>query len=80
MADITGIIRKINKRELAESYAAGSADSRRFLALYRAYLRGAYDAAGCREEENGANAVKVAVCAMGFALLGWIVTMVLVFK
>lgn len=68
------------RRELAASYAEGSADSRRFMALYRAYLRGAYDAAGCREEENGEKAFRLVLCAMGFALIGWLMTLAFVFK
>ena len=36
----------IFRKEAAESYAAGQRDSRHFMNMYRAYLRGASDAAG----------------------------------
>lgn len=80
MSGLYESIKGADRRELAESYAAGAADHRRFAALYRAYIRGAYDAAGCREEAEGANVLRLAVCAMGFALVGWLVTLFFVFK
>ena len=40
----------ISRRTAAESYAAGQRDSRHFMSLYRAYLQGASDAAGVRED------------------------------
>ena len=65
----------ILRRTAAESYAMGAADSRKFLNLYRAYLRGAYDAAA-----ESDSSLKLALSAMVFALLGWTLLLVFVFK
>ena len=63
-------------RTTDESYAAGMRDSRHFLSLYRSYLRGAADAAGC---EYGSD-FKHSIAAMAFALAAWFVTMYFVFR
>ena len=60
----------------AESYAAGVRDSRHFMQLYRAYLRGAYDAAG----GNADSGFRLTLAAMTFALAAWFITMYFVFK
>lgn len=65
----------ILRRSAAESYAMGAADSRKFLNLYRAYLKGAYDAAA--EDESS---LRLALSAMVFALLGWTLLLFFVFK
>ena len=64
----------------AEAYAAGRQDSRHFMALYKAYLRGASDAAEAYQEYEHDHSVKMAVAAMIFALLSWFITMYFVFK
>lgn len=64
----------------AQARAAGRDDSRRFMTLYRAYLRGASEAASqCAECERD-NSFKMLVAAMVFALLSWTVTLYFVFK
>lgn len=70
----------IFRRTAAESYAAGQRDSRHFMSLYRAYLQGASDAAGVREEAERENSLKLTIAAMAFALLSWLITMYFVFK
>lgn len=70
----------IFRRTAAESYAAGQRDSRHFMSLYRAYLQGASDAAGVREEAERENGLKLTIAAMAFALIGWFITMYFVFK
>ena len=64
----------------AEEYAAGRHDSRHFMALYKAYLRGASEAACTYRESENDHSFKMAVAAMVFALLSWFVTMYFVFK
>lgn len=49
-------------------------------ALYRAYIRGAYDASGCGEQEQRSFDLRLAVSAMAFAFLGWVFLMIMVFK
>ena len=50
------------------------------MSLYRAYLRGASDAAGVREDAERENSLRLTIAAMAFALLGWFITMYFVFK
>ena len=76
MLDKTDIFRKT----AAESYAAGQRDSRHFMSLYRAYLQGASDAAGVREEAERESSLRLTIAAMAFALLSWLITMYFVFK
>lgn len=64
----------------AEAYAAGASDSRRFMALYRAYLRGASDAAEQYADREKNSGLITLIAAMVFALLSWSVTMYFVFK
>lgn len=80
MSDFFGKSNNPSRRELAESYAAGNADSRRFMALYRAYLRGAADAAGCEDEADRQSGLKMALAGMTFALLSWALMLLFVFK
>lgn len=47
-------------------------------ALYRAYMRGAYDA--MRRQAEEASSIKMALAAMGFGFLCWIGMMFFVFK
>ncbi len=68
------------KRTAAEARAAGRQDSRHFLALYRAYLHGASEAAGDYYESEREHSFRMAVAAMAFALLSWLVTMYFVFR
>lgn len=68
------------KRTVAEAHAAGRQDSRRFLALYRAYLRGASEEAGEYRENEHDHSFRMAVAAMAFALMSWLITMYFVFK
>ena len=70
----------IFRRTAAESYAAGQRDSRHFMSLYRAYLQGASDAAGVREEAERESSLRLTIAAMAFALLSWLITMYFVFK
>lgn len=70
----------IFRKTAAESYAAGQRDSRRFMSLYRAYLQGASDAAGVREEAERESSLRLTIAAMAFALLSWLITMYFVFK
>ena len=63
----------------AEAYAAGRHDSRHFIALYKAYLRGASDAVEAYQEYEHDHSLKMAVAAMIFALLSWFITMCFVF-
>ena len=70
----------IFKKTAAEARAAGRNDSRHFIALYKAYLRGASEAVeACREDEHD-HSFKMAVAGMLFALLAWFVTIYFVFK
>ena len=64
----------------AEAYAAGRHDSRHFISLYKAYLRGASDAVEAYQEYEHDHSLKMAVAAMIFALLSWFITMYFVFK
>ena len=50
------------------------------MALYKAYLRGASEAACTYRESENDYSFKMAVAAMVFALLSWFVTMYFVFK
>lgn len=68
------------KKTIADAHAAGARDSRHFMAMYRAYLRGASEAAGMQHDSEQAHGFGLTVAAMAFALLGWIVTMYFVFK
>ena len=70
----------IFRKAAAESYAAGQRDSRHFMSLYRAYLQGASDAAGVREEAERESSLRLTIAAMAFALLSWLITMYFVFK
>lgn len=70
----------IFRRAAAESYAAGQRDSRRFISMYRAYLQGASDAAGIREDAEREASLRLTLAAMAFALVGWFITMYFVFK
>ena len=72
----------IFRKEAAESYAAGQRDSRHFMNMYRAYLRGASDAAGQygESEAERESSLKLTIAAMAFTLLGWFITMYFVFK
>lgn len=79
MNDKLELIKKLS-REQAESYAMGAADANRFTGLYRAYLRGAYDAAGCRDSDEHESLIRLAIAAMTFAFLGWVFMMIMVFK
>ena len=63
-----------------QAHAAGRQDSRHFMALYRAYLRGASKAAGAYHENEHDHSIRMAVAAMVFALLSWFVTLYFVFK
>lgn len=70
----------IFEKTAAQAHAAGARDSRHFITLYRAYLRGASEAAGIRQELEHEHGFLMAVAAMVFALLSWCVTMYFVFK
>lgn len=70
----------IFKKTVAEAHAAGRQDSRHFIALYRAYLRGASEAAEAYRADEHDHSFRMAVAAMVFALLSWFVTMYFVFK
>lgn len=68
------------KRTAAEAHAAGQQDSRHFIALYRAYLRGASEAAGDYRENEYEHGFRMALAAMAFGLISWLITMYFVFK
>lgn len=70
----------ILKTTAAEARAAGRQDSRHFIALYKAYLRGASEAAEAYREEEYDHSFKMAVAGMLFALLAWFITLYFVFK
>ena len=70
----------IFRKTAAESYAAGQRDSRHFMSLYRAYLQGASDAAGVREEAERESSLRLTIAAMAFALLSLLITMYFVFN
>ena len=70
----------IFKKSIADARAAGVLDSRHFLAMYRAYLHGASEAAGAQYDSEQAHSFRLTVAAMVFALLSWAVTMYFVFK
>ena len=63
-----------------QARAAGRQDSHHFMALYKAYLRGASEAADAYREDEHDHSFKMAVAAMVFALLSWFVTLYFVFK
>lgn len=67
-------------KSLAEARAAGESDSRRFIAMYRAYLRGANEAAQANYSSESEYGFRLTLAAMLFALLCWAVTMYFVFK
>lgn len=72
MNDSLNIFRKTP----AESYAAGYGDSKRFIAMYRAYLAGASAAA----DEEGRERLILRLSMMGLIFAGWALLMILVFK
>lgn len=69
----------ISKITAEQAHAAGRQDHH-FMALYKAYLRGASEAACTYRENEHDHSFKMAVAAMVFALLSWFVTMYFVFK
>lgn len=71
---------KILDRGQTENCSVSAADASRFAGLYRAYLRGAYDAAACREHDERDGIFRLALAAMSFIFLGWIFMMIMVFK
>ncbi len=71
---------QIFKKTVADAHAAGIRDSRHFLAMYRAYLHGASQAAEAQYDSEQAHGFRLTVAAMVFALLSWAVTMYFVFK
>ena len=79
MNDKLEIIKNLS-REQAEAYSAGAADGNRFWGLYRAYLQGAYDASGFKDQDNHDSLIRLALAAMTFAFLGWVFMMIMVFK
>jgi hypothetical protein len=70
----------IAKVTTRQAHAAGRQDSHHFMSLYRAYLRGASEAAGAYQENEHDHSFKMAVAAMIFALLSWFITIYFVFK
>lgn len=70
----------ISKITAKQAHAAGRQDSHHFMTLYKAYLRGASEAADAYQENEHDHSLKMAVAAMVFALLGWFVTLYFVFK
>ncbi len=70
-------IAKITARQ---AHAAGRRDSHHFMTLYKAYLRGASEAADAYHENEHDRSLKMAVAAMIFALLSWFITLYFVFK
>lgn len=70
----------ISKITAEQAHATGRQDSHHFMALYKAYLRGASEAACTYRENENDHSFKMAVAAMVFALLSWFVTMYFVFK
>ena len=70
-------IAKITARQ---AHAAGRLDSHHFMTLYKAYLRGAAEAADAYQDSEHDHGMKMAVAAMIFALLSWFVTLYFVFK
>ncbi|MCI6185335.1 MAG: hypothetical protein MR653_07630 [Clostridiales bacterium] len=50
------------------------------MTLYKAYLRGAAEAADAYQDSEHDHSMKMAVAAMIFALLSWFVTLYFVFK
>ena len=70
----------ISKITAKQAHAAGRQDSHHFMALYKAYLRGASEAAEAYQENEHDHSLKMAVAAMVFALLSWFITLYFVFK
>lgn len=70
----------ISKITAKQAHAAGRQDSHHFMTLYKAYLRGASEAADAYQENEHDHSLKMAVAAMVFALLSWFVTLYFVFK
>ncbi len=70
----------ISKITAKQAHAAGRQDSHHFMTLYKAYLRGASEAADAYQENEHDHSLKMAVAAMVFALLSWFVTFYFVFK
>lgn len=66
----------IFKKSQAECYAAGYADSSRFISMYRAYLRGASAAA----DTEGHERFVLRLCMMCLIFAGWALMMFFVFK
>jgi hypothetical protein len=72
----------IFRKTAAQAHRAGRQDSRHFITLYKAYLRGASETADeyAYNEQEQNHSFKMALAAMTFALLSWAVTLYFVFR
>jgi len=70
----------MNKLSLINTGSPATYTKRDLLPLYRAYMQGAYDAIRHNDESERENSFRLTLAAMGFALIGWFITMYFVFK
>lgn len=66
----------VHRHSIRQSYAAGYADSKRFISMYKAYLAGASDAADDGERER----IITKLCMMCLIFAGWTIMLFFVFK